>query len=630
MVKRLALFFIVTLTAVACANNNASGFAPLPGQSAADAQATINAYNLQSSATRDAVAQQTAIAVNATQQANVEATAVAQITQAAGTSTAESLEFRATEIALSMLMAQATATKQYQDAQATGVAAIEATAEFQRQRNIEMLRQDELVRLQQKRLWKNVLNGALMLLILVATVVLGYIGITLVWRMKHINQKPLIQHDQNGRAYLVDHSNQGLLSGPRLLVVPNGRPALPAPVVESVPRLTAVSGSPDWQMMQQWRSRARIPLGVGADGRPILIDRNREPHLMIVGSTGTGKTTSGLLPFATAMLGAGLHVVLVNGRGADYAPLQGIANVTIMPQVSRDERPLALEHLLRAVIGEIDRRDGVLARYGVRSWHDLPHTAGESGEILIAIDEFLGLIGAAKSLDKQTARGMWRCLIDVTSEARKFGIYLLLTATDPTGRAMSESGLTVRDQMARMVFGMKNPDASRKIIGQRLSDWPDGSTDLPPGQFLSVINGRATHGRAFHPSGEQIRSFLTGRNLPPAPLPDGLLRVASGGQIVPAGDLDENGVQDAIIMPERPHPYSSTISQEEDDGQRLDGLPEGMRKSRNQAACWLTGRERGGDGKLKASGDDYQRLERALLWRIRNCNGRVGWERKIL
>ena len=51
--------------------------------------------------------------------------------------------------------------------------------------------------------------------------------------------------------------------------------------------------------------------------------------MLFAGASGAGKSASGIIPFTLAMWGANAHVLIVNGKGADYNTLKGEENITM-------------------------------------------------------------------------------------------------------------------------------------------------------------------------------------------------------------------------------------------------------------------------------------------------------------
>lgn len=190
-------------------------------------------------------------------------------------------------------------------------------------------------------------------------------------------------------------------------------------------------------------------------------------------------------------------------------------------------------------------------------------------------------------------------LVNLSSEARKFGIYLALTATDPTERALGGRGMTIRSQMARIVFGMKDADASRKILGS-IQGFPNGSVGLPTGQFVSNIMGKVEHGVAFHPSTDEVLRYLAAREVRPNPLPDVVIHATQ----LPSGVWSAGPT---IALPP---------TQAEIDGKALDGRVSQCASLRAVGEV-LYGLEPGGSVSGEMIGT---RITPALEWRLKHLN----------
>ena len=582
--NRLALFFLLLLAVGGCATPGTAVYSPpspsaqfaAPGAAAQattaarmaeDAQATIAA---EQAATAQVVAQQTAVA-QATEQARADTLAAEQ---AAYRATADSLSFQATAVYLSGMATaqalQADATATAQSLRADNVRMV-ATAEAQRLANE---RTTELLQIKRQANW----NRMIPVILVVSGAFIGLVAFGLF--LYRISITPPVQVAMaNGREYL-------LTTGAYTRQPGIGGDVLDGELVTELPALPAPA-TPRWGAFVNWSDPIRLPIGVDATGQPIFIDRNKEPHLLIAGTTGTGKTSSGLIPYVVGMAGLGVHAIVLNGRGADFVPIEGKPNITVVPQVGRDERPLHLARMLDALVREMDRRDGVLARYGVASWYLLPPHAGESGEILVAIDEFLAIADAARDIDRASAAAMWSNLAALTSEARKFGIFVAMTFTDPTARALGNRGMTVRDQMARVAFGMKNADASRKILGNARG-FPDGSVGLPTGHFVANVMGQVTRGAGFFPSPLDVANFFGARHVPSSRLPDALLEAievtpgqyaVADGQLPPALQLPETLDLAVAVDAESLSAVIAEMRSLNDVGRFLGGLADGQRPS---------------------------------------------------
>ncbi|MCB0057417.1 MAG: hypothetical protein KDE45_10335, partial [Caldilineaceae bacterium] len=308
------------------------------------------------------------------------ATATAVANQVSGTATAIALHREALDV-------------QHNAALVAQEAAVRATAQA---RELERLQLENDMR----RFWNNVLPyllGALTLLLLAGA------GSLLFTRFMDARRPPLYQMP-------VTPNQLPMLKGP------NGWQLLPART--TILDQPAASADDDveegqftdvpparWDSFVRWQHASQLPLGAIISGprRPLLVDRNQEPHILVAGTSGSGKTRSGLIPTMLGLWAAGANVIVVNGAGSDFADLMTVPNITFFPQAEERDLIAPLADFLEATVHESLRRDHVLAAWNANTWRDLPPEAGESGELLIVVDEFLAVILAADEV-KQAIR----------------------------------------------------------------------------------------------------------------------------------------------------------------------------------------------------------------------------------
>jgi hypothetical protein len=366
-----------------------------------------------------------------------------------------------------------------------------------------------------------------------------------------------------------------------------------------------------------------IPIGVDANRLPILINRAVCPHLLIAGATGSGKSASGARPYIASLVRCGVKVIVLNGRGADFNALGSHPDILLAPRFKSETQALtAINTVLMAMVKEIDLRDKVLQEANVKSWYMLPAGKRHSSEIALVIDEFLTIVTEAqfvirdKTLDIEERNywdsivlNIWRCLKRITNEARKFGMYVILTMTDPTERAIGEHGMIVRSQMVRLAFRMNDAGASRTILGTpKGSMFPNGSVGLPTGEFLFMHSGGLKHGIGFHPTDDEL---------------DRLLSVSLSPEIFP------ESVTDAVMNPPgevEMSPKDKTNIRAKANGLALGMLAQtGRMVSLNEVACELVGKP---EGERKATGDEYKLAAEALQYRIQELD--CEWSKQIV
>ena len=274
--KRIPLLLsaFVAVGMAACGGGGTAAPVALPGQSAADAQATLNVYSVLLEATGAAQAQQTSVAARSTAEHEDmlratagAATVVAGTATAAVQETADALTVRQTEVALQMVVDGATADAWATHVAETPTAAAQQTADAQNGANVALVQRDTQIKMEQQQRredtrlkWQPILYGiGVVALGSVALACLGFVGFVL-WRAVQLQRKPVVVI--GGMSVL--QQSRGLLSAPDLLTISGPQTAV-RPSPPAVPLLPAVP------------PRVELPAMTNA-------------HVLVVGETTTGKS----------------------------------------------------------------------------------------------------------------------------------------------------------------------------------------------------------------------------------------------------------------------------------------------------------------------------------------------------
>lgn len=341
----LFLFFLMT----ACANQPA-GAGGAPGSLIAPpdpaVQATLGARQAQdAAATYNAALYATQVVIQATENARSQATGTAVSaatgTAAAATSTAAGLSARGTQIALVAIeTGHAVSIAATGTHQAAAVHA-EMTAQAIHMGNAQMLQEAERQRLAAQQQRQETINAALpFLLAAIALAVVILVGLFAYLMVRSRNPIYHVEH-LGTKIAVVPLPNGSYAPLPGLPTLPGNNPtirALPAATISSAaaPSIMTTAALPQrsprasWQMFIHHQDPATVPIGVNErTGQPVFLNRLHNPHLLIAGTTGAGKTTAGLAPFVAGNWGNQAHVVVINGRGSDFAPFAGQPNLTL-------------------------------------------------------------------------------------------------------------------------------------------------------------------------------------------------------------------------------------------------------------------------------------------------------------
>jgi len=247
---------------------------------------------------------------------------------------------------------------------------------------------------------------------------------------------------------------------------------------------------PEWsEWMKRW-TPGKIALGVNEKGL-ILTDPILNPHFLISGTTGSGKTRYGLRTLIACALASGWQVVIA-GKELDFQIFKAHPNVHMLTFSLLSEPTRAVD-LLRNVYNEIERRDHLLSSRQMSLWSQtsLPQT-------MVVMDEFSNLADALEDVDRSKREELWRWARMDTAEARKYGLHMVYALQDPTARSID---LRIRRNTTPIVFRVKDADSSRTVLAT------NGAEALPERHFMTVISN-LVRGAAFAPTDDDISSFL--------------------------------------------------------------------------------------------------------------------------
>ncbi len=261
-------------------------------------------------------------------------------------------------------------------------------------------------------------------------------------------------------------------------------PLTVSPAESGLPRrLTAAVGIPA-VMASRW-SRELAPrseLGVSRNG-PLTIDLAADgPHLLIAGTTGSGK--SELLQTLIAGLAESLSPERLALLLIDYKGGAAFAEAGKLPHTTgmlTDLDPRLAERALSSLRAEIVRREKILADAGATDLI-LLQQSGQPGvppRLVIIVDEFATL--AADLPDFLTG------LVDIAQRGRSLGLHLVLATQRPAGVV---SPAIKANTAARICLRVTDVADSTDVVDSPLA--ASIPSDLPGRGYLRTSGGRLT------------------------------------------------------------------------------------------------------------------------------------------
>ncbi len=266
-----------------------------------------------------------------------------------------------------------------------------------------------------------------------------------------------------------------------------------------------IIGSEAWEGSGQPLSLA---LGKDIGGVPMVVDLARMPHLLVAGTTGSGKSV-GINAMILSLLYKNrpddVRVIMIDPKMLELSVYDGIPH--LLAPVVTDMKEAA--NALRWSVGEMERRYRLMAALGVRNiggYNRKVREARERGEpirdplwrpaeadpdsqapelenlpyIVIVVDEFADMMMmVGKKVEELIAR--------LAQKARAAGIHLILATQRPSVDVIT--GLIKANIPTRMAFQVSSKVDSRTILDQQGAEALLGHGDmlyLPPGSGLPV------------------------------------------------------------------------------------------------------------------------------------------------
>ena len=270
---------------------------------------------------------------------------------------------------------------------------------------------------------------------------------------------------------------------------------IPNPEPEVV-RLREILDSPAYR-----NSRAELPLALGKDlnGKPYVADLCEMPHILIAGTTGSGKSIC-LNTIITSLVyrhtPETLRLLMVDPKMVELSTYKMLPH--LRHRVVTDPRDAA--GLLKWAVLEMERRYGLLSANGVRSIGEFngraregvtlrrfePQGAEEDPDrwvyqegvlpyVVVVVDELADLMMTVQSEVEKP-------LTTLAQKGRAIGIHLIVATQRPSVNVIT--GLIKANFPSRIAFRVASKTDSRTILDQNGADALLGNGDmlfLPPG-----------------------------------------------------------------------------------------------------------------------------------------------------
>ena len=203
-----------------------------------------------------------------------------------------------------------------------------------------------------------------------------------------------------------------------------------------------------------------LALGIGIDGEYVCEDLSVLPHILLAGSTGSGKTVALnaiLLSLIYKKSPAELNLVLIDPKMVEFSLYRGIPHLLGEVVTDMDESVQVLYELVEEMEARYQKfQDSQVTK--ISDYNDTVNKRNKMPHIVVFVDELGDLmISHGKRVEDLLGR--------LSQKARAAGIHLVLATQRPTSDIIK--GLIKANVPARLAFKVSNQVDSRVIIDSK-------------------------------------------------------------------------------------------------------------------------------------------------------------------
>jgi S-DNA-T family DNA segregation ATPase FtsK/SpoIIIE len=234
-------------------------------------------------------------------------------------------------------------------------------------------------------------------------------------------------------------------------------------------------------------NKSKLTLAIGKDiaGEPIVADLGEMPHLLIAGTTGSGKTVCVNSIVMSILFNAApseVKFLMVDPKMVELAPFNGLPHL-LCPVVTEAKK---VSSALNWVVREMEDRYKLLAKEGVRNIESYNQKKQRLPYIVVIVDELADLMAVAQNHIEDA-------ITRLAQLSRAVGIHLILATQRPSVDVIT--GVIKANFPARISFKVASKVDSRTVLDMNGADKLLGKGDmlfLKPGE-AKVIRAQGSY-----------------------------------------------------------------------------------------------------------------------------------------
>lgn len=242
-----------------------------------------------------------------------------------------------------------------------------------------------------------------------------------------------------------------------------GKPAIGIEIPNKTPSTVYIHDVLDSNEYKTAKSKLSVAIGKDIDGKTVITDLAKMPHLLIAGSTGSGKSVCINTMIMGILYGAApdeVKFIMIDPKVVELGIYNNIPHLLI-PVVTEPKKASAA---LAWAVSEVERRYRLFAENNVRDLANFNRCVKEKPEmahleklpqIVIIIDELADLMMASP-------QDVERSIIRLAQKARAAGVHLVIATQRPSVDVIT--GIIKANIPSRIAFAVASQFDSRTIL----------------------------------------------------------------------------------------------------------------------------------------------------------------------
>ena len=210
------------------------------------------------------------------------------------------------------------------------------------------------------------------------------------------------------------------------------------------------------------KNTAALPMIFGQDtfGNDFIADLAKMPHLLIAGSTGSGKSVAlnaMLVSLLCSLKPSELQLIIIDPKRLEFAAYDGIAHL-VFPIVTDTKKAIPI---LKWVVQTMEKRYEIMAKFGVRNLGDYKIAALKNKE-MEPMPFMVGIIDELADLMMTAGKAVEDSIARIAQMARAAGIHMIIATQRPSVDVIT--GMIKVNLPNRVAFKVTSKIDSRTIL----------------------------------------------------------------------------------------------------------------------------------------------------------------------